>query len=97
MATETTGTQGQSGNSRGNGKQAATGAKPRIVRNPGDVAGIVMMQIDNVNAKKDELTIAVKSLADTAKQLVRAYVEHAKTIQRLQERVRSLEEKAKQN
>ncbi len=73
---------------------APGGQKPRIIRNPGDVAGLVMMQVDNVNAKKDELTIAIKGLTDTAKQLVRAYAEHAKAIQKLQQRIKMLEEKA---
>ena len=53
-----------------------------------------MPEVDAVNAKKDELTIAIKGLADLTKQLVRAYGEHTKTIQRLQERIRVLEEKA---
>lgn len=44
--------------------------KLRAVSHPNDVAQLVMMRIDHVNSKKDELTIAVKSLADTAKQLV---------------------------
>jgi len=51
-------------------------------------------EVDAANAKKDELTIAIKGLADLTKQLVRAYGEHTKTIQRLQERIRVLEEKA---
>ena len=54
-----------------------------------------MMQIDAVNTKKDELTIAVKGLTDTSKQLVRAYAEHAKAIQKLQQRISQLEEKDK--
>lgn len=73
------------------------GKQPRVISAPNDVANLVLMQVDAVNAKKDELTIAIKGLADTTKQLVRAYAEHAKTIQRLQQRVRTLEEKGKQN
>lgn len=45
--------------------------QPRVISSPQDVAQLVMVKIDQVNAKKDELTIAVKGLADTAKQLVR--------------------------
>ncbi len=42
---------------------------PSLARGPrlgpiGDVAGLVMMQIDAVNSKKDDLTIAIKGLAD---------------------------------
>lgn len=71
-----------------------TKGKPRVISHPNDVAGLVMMQIDNVNAKKDELTIAVKGLADTAKQLVRAYAQQQQVIGKLAERVKKLEEKA---
>lgn len=66
---------------------------PREVSHPNDVASLVMLQVDNVNAKKDELTIAIKALSDTTKQLVRAYGEHVTIIQKLQERVKALEEK----
>lgn len=69
--------------------------KPRIISNPNDVAGLVMMQIDNVNAKKDDLTIAIKGLADTAKQLVRAYAQQQQVIAKLAKRVKELEEKQK--
>lgn len=78
----------------GAGKTAAKN-RGRVISHPGDVAGLVMMQVDNVNAKKDELTIAIKGLTDTAKQLVRAYAEHAKAITKLQERIKLLEGKAK--
>ena len=61
MATEQT-TQEKSKN---NGQQK--GKQPRVITSPGDVAGLVMMQIDAVNSKKDDLTIAIKGLADTAK------------------------------
>ncbi len=67
----------------------------RVISTPNDVAGLVMMQIDAVSAKKDELTIAIKGLTDTSKQLVRAYAEHAKAIQKLQRRISQLEEKDK--
>lgn len=68
---------------------------PRVVSRPEDVAGLVFMQIDQVNAKKDELTIAVKGLSDFTRQLVKAYGEHTKAIQRLQQRVRDLENEKK--
>ena len=64
---------------------------PRVVSRPEDVAGLVFMQIDQVNAKKDDLTIAVKGLSDFTRQLVKAYGEHTNAIQRLQQRVRDLE------
>ena len=68
-------------------------AKPRVVSNPNDVASLVLMQIDAVNGKKDDLTIAIKGLGDLTKQLVRAYAENMKAIQGLQTRVRELEGK----
>ncbi|MEW5756032.1 MAG: hypothetical protein AB1810_06980 [Pseudomonadota bacterium] len=65
----------------------------RIINKPQDVAQVVMMQIDNVNSKKDELTIAVKGLADTAKQLVRAYAQQQAQIAKLAERLGEVEKK----
>ena len=49
------------------------------------------MQIDSVNAKKDDLTTSIKSLSDITKQLVRAYSEHVKVIDELQKRIGKLE------
>lgn len=63
----------------------------RGVSNPNDVASLIMMQVDAVNTKKDDLTIAIKGLTDLTKQLARAYAEHTKTIQKLAERVKELE------
>lgn len=87
--TETTA--GSSGDKAKPGKQRVADNKPRVVSNPSDVASLVLMQVDAVNAKKDELTIAIKGLADLAKQLVRAYAQNARAIQKLQMRVQALE------
>jgi len=51
-----------------------------------------MMRIDHVNSKKDELTIAVKALADTAKQLVSVYANQQTQIAKLAKRVGELEQ-----
>jgi hypothetical protein len=75
---------------KNNGK-AAIKNKPKVISNPNDVASIVLMQIDRVNAMKDDLTTAIKALNDTTKQLVRAYGEHTKTINKLQEKINLLE------
>ncbi len=72
-------------------------AKPRIVSNPNDVASLVLMQIDAVSAKKDDLTIAIKGLGDLTKQLVRAYAENMKAIQGLQTRIKELEGRAEES
>ncbi|MDD2701208.1 MAG: hypothetical protein PHH36_08205 [Sideroxydans sp.] len=63
----------------------------RIISDPKDVAQLVMMRIDHVNTKKDELTIAVKGLADTAKQLVSTYAKQQAQIAILVKRVEELE------
>jgi hypothetical protein len=46
-----------------------------------------------VNSKKDELTIAVKALADTAKQLVSVYAKQQAQITKLAKQVEELEKK----
>lgn len=67
-------------------------AKPgRVISDPKEVAQLVMMRIDHVNSKKDELTIAVKALADTAKQLTGTYARQQAQIEKLAKRVEELE------
>jgi hypothetical protein len=63
----------------------------RVISDPKDVAQLVMMRIDHVNSKKDELTIAVKALADTAKQLVSVYAKQQAQIAKLAKKVEELE------
>jgi hypothetical protein len=70
------------------GEQARQG---RGISDPKEVAQLVMMRIDHVNSKKDELTIAVKALADTAKQLVSVYSNQQAQIAKLAKRVEELE------
>ena len=89
MTTETS--TGSNGDKAKPGKQRTVGNKPRVISNPNDVASLVLMQVDAVNAKKDELTIAIKGLADLAKQLVRAYAQNAQAIKKLQMRIQVLE------
>lgn len=96
MTTETSETTTKTIPTKNNGQQSeGNQAKQRVISRPGDVAGLVMMQVDAVNAKKDELTIAIKGLTDTTKQLVRAYADHAQAIVKLQQRIKVLEEKSK--
>lgn len=66
----------------------------RVISDPKDVAQLVMMRIDHVNSKKDELTIAVKGLADTAKQLVSVYAQQQAQLAKLAKRVEELEKSA---
>ena len=83
---------------RGNGAaqsapapQTSNNSGARVVSDPNEVANVVLMQIDAVNDRKDDLTITVKGLTDLAKQLVRVYGEQAVTIQRQQARIQALE------
>lgn len=73
---------------------AATGTSTvgaRVVSDPNEVANIVLMQIDAVNDRKNDLTISVKGLTDLTKQLARAYSEQIVTIRQLQARIQILE------
>jgi hypothetical protein len=56
----------------------------RVISDPKDVAQLVMMRIDHVNSKKDELTIAVK-------QLVSVYAKQQAQIAKLAKKVEELE------
>ncbi len=76
-------------------QQASIAQQPRVVSRPEDVAGLVLMQIDLVNARKDDLTIAIKGLSDLTRQLVRAYGENMLTIDQLQSKVRKMGRSAK--
>ena len=71
--------------------QAPKQAPGRVISDPNEVAQLVMMRIDHVNTKKDELTIAVKALADTAKQLVSVYAKQQAQIAKLAKQVEELE------
>lgn len=81
---------------RGNGSvdmasAAANATGARVVSDPNEVANIVLMQIDAVNDRKNDLTISVKGLTDLTKQLARVYSEQIVTIQRQQARIQALE------
>jgi hypothetical protein len=67
--------------------------QPRVINHPNDVAALLMTQLNAVNAKKDELTMAIKGLADLTMQLVRVYGAHVQTIQQLAARIKELESK----
>jgi hypothetical protein len=71
----------------------AGGAKPthRAVSDPREVATIVMARMNQVNAKKDELAIAIHALLDVTQQLTRTYAEQSLAIEQLRRRVKALE------
>lgn len=73
------------------GAPAASGTS-RVISDPNEVATIVLMQIDAVNDRKNDLTIALKGLTDITKQLMRSYSDHTLAIRSLQARVKELEE-----
>ncbi len=63
----------------------------RPVSDPREVATLVMARMNMVNAKKDELTIAIKGLSDVTQQLAHAYAEQVKALEQLARRVKALE------
>ena len=64
---------------------------PRSISDPREVATLIMSRIGMVNAKKDELSVAIQGLCDATQQLSRAYSAQMVTIDRLVRRVKSLE------
>ena len=70
---------------------AANATGQRVVSDPNEVANIVLMQIDAVNDRKNDLTISIKGLTDLTKQLARVYSEQIVTIRQLQARIHALE------
>jgi methyl-accepting chemotaxis protein len=73
--------------------EAAAKPRTRTVSHPREVAALVLTQIDQVNTKKDELTLAIKALTDLTKQLATAYANQALAIEQLTRRVKALEGK----
>ncbi len=61
--------------------------------NPNEVAQLVLMQLNDINGKKDDLTIAIKGLSDLTQKLTQAYGEQTSIIQKLTQRVEELEAK----
>ncbi len=70
-----------------------TAGNQRVISNPEDIAKLVMMQIDAINTRKDDLTVALKGLTDTTRQLVRAYAQQAGVIQGMAKKIKELEGK----
>jgi hypothetical protein len=63
----------------------------KCVTDPREVAALVLAQTSVVHAKKDELTSAIRVLADMGQELARAYVGQVQTTQELTRRVKALE------
>ena len=79
------------GNTGNEDKQEAEEQQQRVISDPKDVATLALAQLNQVNVKKDELTIAIKGLSDLTSKLVNVYASNMNTIQKLVERVKELE------
>lgn len=77
----------------GNEESPGTGQNAKVISHPNDIATLVMAQVNAVNSKKDDLTIAVKQLTDITQQLVQAYAGHMNMIGQLNRRLEELEDK----
>jgi hypothetical protein len=69
------------------------GQKPthRAVSDPREVARVVVTRMAHVNAKKDELTLAINGLIDITQQLTRTYAQQLLAVEQLRRRVQALE------
>src|SRR5262245_42551787 len=73
---------------------AANRQQTNVISDPRQIATVVMARINLINAKKDELTIAIKGLTDLTQQLVQAYAAQMQVIEQLATRLKAVEEKA---
>jgi hypothetical protein len=73
--------------------QTAAPQPRKVITDPREIAAIVMAQMSVVNAKKEELAKAVKTMTDLTQQLVVAYARQAQFLQRLAQRAKALEAK----
>jgi hypothetical protein len=76
---------------------AANRQQPTVISDPREIAAVIMARMNLINAKKDELTIAIKGLTDLTQQLVHAYAGQMQFITQLTTRLKALEEKAGTN
>jgi hypothetical protein len=78
-------------------KSATNRQQTNTISHPRDIAAVVMARMNVINAKKDELTIAIKGLTDLTQQLLQAYAEQVQMIQQLSKRMQSMETPAGTN
>jgi hypothetical protein len=88
-----TGDKSQADTNKKDAGAAAAKARTRTVSHPREVAALVLTQIDQVNTKKDELTLAIKALTDLTKQLATSYANQMLAIEQLTRRLNALEGK----
>jgi len=65
-----------------------------VMLDPRALVTVVMERLNVVNARKDELALAIHSLADIAQQLTQSYVQQRLAIEQLRRRVKALESAA---
>jgi hypothetical protein len=70
---------------------AANRQQTNVISDPREIATVVMARMNFINAKKDELTMAIKGLTDLTQQLVRAYAGQMQVIEQLATRLKALE------
>lgn len=70
------------------------GTKPaqRAISDPREVTAVVMARMNQVNARKDELAVAINALVDITEQLTRTYSAQLLAVEQLRRRVKALEE-----
>jgi len=66
--------------------------QPQPISDPRQIAAVVMARLNLINAKKDELTIAIKGVTDLTQQLVQAYAGQMQVIEQLAARLKAVEE-----
>ena len=71
--------------------------QPAVISDPREIATVVMARMNLINAKKDELSIAIKGLTDLTQQLVRAYAGQMRVIEQITTRLKALEERTASN
>lgn len=71
---------------------AGTRPAQRAISDPREVAAVVMARMNQVNARKDELAVAINALVDITEQLTRTYSAQLLAVEQLRRRVKALEE-----
>ena len=74
---------------------AAATSSQRAMSDPRAMITVVVERLNQVNAKKDELAFAIRSLADITQQLTSTYSQQRLSIEQLRRRVKALEAAAK--
>ena len=74
---------------------AAATSSQRAMSDPRAMITVVVERLNQVNAKKDELAFAIRSLGDITQQLTSTYSQQRLAIEQLRRRVKALEAAAR--